>query len=523
MHSLQPLLDSRSLLPPLDEGEAASVAGALAALSGGQVYPRSVAASDGVIYFLLRRDGERFLGLLARSRCAHGLGFSGEEARVAWRGEELALLRCPADHASAVALRRALPFLAPRPLGLRKSAGCGDRLGLATPGHVRAVRGTGLGAIFAQQSIREMARTQRTPEQVLDDATWGVFQEGWREGYGADADHLKTAADVDVCVQAGFTLFTIDPGDHVDGEADAASAATLAARVEALPWGVLESSPGDLRATYAGRRLDLGPALQLELSEEAFLRAAAKYGRAIAHTAALYRHLASRMQGRPFEVEMSVDETQTPTTIAEHAFVASELKRLGVRWVSLAPRYSGRFEKGVDYIGDLGAFEAELVQHVAVARHLGPYKLSLHSGSDKFSVYPLISRHAGELVHLKTAGTSYLEALRAIARVEPALFRDVLRFARQRYLEDRASYHVSADVARVADPARLADSELEEVLDDFHTRQALHVTFGSVLTARFPDGAYRFRERLYGALAAHEEEHYAAIAAHFRRHLAPFV
>lgn len=522
MDRLKALLDAGELAAPLTGEDALAVAAMLEPLSGAQVYPQSIAAQAGVLYFLARRGPDRYLGLLARPGKGPVAGFTGSVERIPWDGEILSLQMCLAEHGNAVALRRALPFTAPRTLGLAKSAGCGDRLGLATPGHVRAVRGSGLAPIFAQQSIREMARTQRTPEQVLDDAAWGVFQEGWRDGYGADADHLKTAADVDLCVRAGFTFFTIDPGDHVDNDTETADAASLAARVEALPWHTLESSPRDLRRTYVGRRPDLGPEVDLAFSEETVLRAAAKYGRAIAHTATLYRHLRERMAGQPFELEMSVDETATPTRVAEHAFVAGELLRLGVRWVSLAPRYSGRFEKGVDYIGDLAALAAELRQHVAVAQHLGPYKLSLHSGSDKFSIYPIISRLAGDLVHLKTAGTSYLEALRAVAHVEPELFREILAFAREQYPQDRASYHVSADPARVAAPASLADGQLPALLDDFHTRQALHVTFGSVLTARTAAGDYRFRERLYGALADHEEAHYAAIAAHFRKHLAPF-
>jgi hypothetical protein len=219
---------------------------------------------------------------------------------------------------------------------------------------------------------------------------------------------------------------------------------------------------------------------------------------------------------------MSVDETETPTTIPEHYFVANELKRLGVKWVSLAPRYIGRFEKGVDYIGDLAAFEADFARHVAIARALGPYKLSLHSGSDKFSIYPIFARVAGELVHLKTAGTSYLEALRAIAGTDPDLFREILAFAFERYGEDRASYHVSADPAKVPASDQLADDELATVLDDFDGREMLHVTFGSVLTARDAYGGYRFRDRLLAALQADEEAHYAAIEAHFDRHIAPF-
>ena len=153
---------------------------------------------------------------------------------------------------------------------------------------------------------------------------------------------------------------------------------------------------------------------------------------------------------------MSVDETATPTSVAEHVFVASELKRLGVKWVSLAPRFVGEFEKGVDYIGDLDAFRRSFAQHVAVAQHFGPYKISIHSGSDKFSIYPIAAELTGGLVHLKTAGTSYLEALRAIAKIDPALFREIMAFAIERYPEDRASYHVSADLAKVPAPESLA-------------------------------------------------------------------
>ena len=80
----------------------------------------------------------------------------------------------------------------PSPLGLRKSFGFGDRTGLATPGHIAAARKFDFAPIFAQQSIREMERTGRTPQQVMDDAVWGVFSESWRSGFGADADHLKT-------------------------------------------------------------------------------------------------------------------------------------------------------------------------------------------------------------------------------------------------------------------------------------------------------------------------------------------
>jgi hypothetical protein len=264
---------------------------------------------------------------------------------------------------------------------------------------------------------------------------------------------------------------------------------------------------------YVDRSVSLDD-FTLTIDRTALLRAAAKYGRAVAHTAHMHEHLVSVMRGRDFELEVSVDETDTPTSALEHFYVASELLRLGVQWTSLAPRYVGRFEKGVDFIGDLRQFEVEFAQHAAVARALGPYKLSLHSGSDKFSIYPIVARHAGELVHLKTAGTSFLEALRAIAAVEPELFRDVFSLARERYPTERASYHVSADLSRVPSVGDMTAEDLTGLLDLFDARQVLHVAFGSV--------SERYGSRIRAALQGCEDEHYGALEAHFNRHLAPF-
>ena len=476
-------------------------------LTGLTIYLNSVVEADGVTYFLARSEMGKCLGIMGEAA-----GFEGD------RRDNITL--CPLTAANAAALREKLPWLRPQPLGLRTSVGFGDRLGLATPGHVRAARkAAGIAPIFAQQSMRENARTGRTPQQVMDDAMWGVFQEGWREPWGADADHLKTTDDIDLCVAAGYTFFTIDPGDYVDNTAENSDFETRISKFRALPWAELEDTPDELRRRYLGRRFEV-ETFTLEFDEASLLRAACKYGRAIAHTVRMYRHLAAQTEN--FELEMSVDETETPTSMEEHFFIASELKRLGVRWVSLAPRFVGRFEKGVDYIGDLKAFEAEIAKHAAIARVLGPYKLSIHSGSDKFSIYPIVARHTRGLVHLKTAGTSYLEALRTIASIDPELFREILIFARRWYNKDKATYHVSADPTRMPSPDALRDSELTDVLDTFDGRQVLHVTFGSVLTARNPDGSYRFRDRLLATLSKDEEAYYATLEAHFRKHLTPF-
>jgi len=492
------------------------------------VYTKSIAAREKALFFMISRSGTKSLGILS----IHDIptGFRGSVHRVLIEGVMTNLAICPLTPDNAAALSGMFDFLVPKPLGLSKSFGCGDRLGLATPGHIRALRrvcgggdGTGIRPILAQQSMRENARTGRTPQSVLYDACWGAFQEGWRAGFGADADHLKTTTDVDTCVTAGYTFFTVDPGDHVDESADGLPASELREKAAGLPWTALETSQPDLIRHLTKKEMDFGD-FRLKLTEEQVLRAAVKYGRVVTHTVKMYRHVAEQMGDRPFDLEMSVDETNSVTSLPEHIYIASEMKRLGARWVSLAPRYVGRFEKGVDYMGPagteleaaLGEFERDFAPHVAVARTLGPYKLSLHSGSDKFSIYPIYSRLAGDLVHVKTAGTSYLEALRAISRINPVLFRDILCFALEHYAVDRATYHVSAEPTKVPDIGQLPNEELSGLLDNFHARQALHVTFGSVLHDE------RFRSELYSGLRSNEDVYYGVLEEHFVRHMSPF-
>lgn len=488
----------------------------LGLIVGGQVYARSIAACPGGLLFLWRSDGGKRLGWL---RTDPSREIAGDARQIEWGGHSLFLANGPVSHENLTLLQCHLPFLKPGLVGLRGSFGFGDRIGLATPGHVRAARGSSLVPVFPQQSIREMTRTDRTPQAVMDDAVWGVFQEGWDGDFGADADHLKTPEAVDACAAAGYTMFTVDPGDHVDNEADAADVAALRQRLEQAPWSVLRTSWDALEACYSGKSWRIEASVVVEFDSERLARAVVKYGRAIVHTASLYEYVRDRMRGRPFELEMSVDETEAPTTPEEHFFVALELQRLGVEWVSLAPRFEGSFQKGVDYIGNLDEFEQSFAAHAAIARRVGPYKLSLHSGSDKFSIYEIAARHTQGLLHVKTAGTSYLEALRVLALREPGLFREILAFARERFDYDRATYHMAPDLRKVPRPDALADGQLPDLLEEPNARQVLHVTYGSVLTQRAEEGEYRFRRRLLAVLQEHEEAYCDGLERHFRRHL----
>lgn len=414
---------------------------------------------------------------------------------------------------------------APVALGIEPSFGYGDRLGCATPGHLASLREAGgpIRGIFSQQSIREMTRTQRTPEEVMRCATEALSAAGFSDPWSADADHLKTPDDVRSTMSAGFVFFTLDPSDAVDQKADNYSAAELAERFAACkdsaPW--IDG--------YRGKTVKFGSGA-IELDDETLTRAAVKYGKAIQAAIELGRFVKEEAarQGKPCELELSVDETDQPTTPAEHYLIADQMRAAGVELVSLAPRFEGDFEKGVDYKGDLASLERSLGFHAEIAQEMGPYKLSLHSGSDKVSMYGLLAKATKGRFHVKTAGTSYLEALRVVAHCDEALFRRVVDFSRGCYDRDKATYHVSATLAdappagEVSDAVELEKHYLERWADvpegvgfTAPGRQILHCTFGSVVTDAELGPAIR------ELLAANQSAYDEVLRDHFVRHLRP--
>lgn len=457
---------------------------------------------DGTRYELLQLGDRKALAVTGNDS-----GFAREIINPA-TGEYV----IPLTSENAAVLRSRLPWLNPVPFGKKKTFGFGDRLGTGTPGHIEALRAaegdsTTIAPIFAQQSVRENTRIGRTPQEVMDAATWGIFESGWREPWGADADHCKEIAHIAPFVAAGYTFYTIDPSDHVDNDANHDSIEVLRGKVAQLQWSALHTGYDKLWQSYSSQTF-------LTFTEEILLRALVKYGRAIIHTATMAEELRKQLGSKPFDLEMSVDETDTPTTVHEHFFIANELTRLQIPVVSVAPRFVGKFQKGVDYIGDLAEFEQEFIKHADIMKHFSTYKMSIHTGSDKFSLYPIIAKHAGDLVHVKTAGTSYLEALRIIARNDAAFFRRILTLSRERFEKDRKSYFLDAQLDRVPVDEALSDQDLPGLLDQFDARQVLHVAFGSVLD--------QFRDEFHKFIVRYEKEYAAGLKTHFLRHLTPF-
>ena len=248
----------------------------------------------------------------------------------------------------------------------------------------------------------------------------------------------------------------------------------------------------------------------------------------IEHAIALGKHVraVNDAANRQFELELSIDETRQPTSLAEHFIIADQFRREGVELISVAPKFPGDFEKGIEYQGDLARFERSVLEHATIARELGPYKVSLHSGSDKLSLYPILARATNGCFHVKTSGTSYLEALRVVARHDPGLFRSIVDVARRNFEKDKATYHVTANVDKLPTAGdHISVDRLEEVYlgrwSDVPEgqgltqpgRQVLHCTFGTILSDP------KLRNRIQQVLRDHSDTYAEFLVDHFERHL----
>ena len=216
--------------------------------------------------------------------------------------------------------------------------------------------------------------------------------------------------------------------------------------------------------------------------------------------------------GDEFDLEISIDETSSPTLPSHHLYIARELRKRGVEFSSMAPRFIGEFQKAIDYIGDLAEFDRQFKVHAQIAQAYGNYKVSVHSGSDKFAVYPTIGRETSGYLHLKTAGTSWLVAVTVIAQCDPALYRDMHRCALANFNDMLKLYHITADINRIPKLETLSDAELPKLMEMPEARQLLHITYGPILRSEL-------RERFFATLHREEEAYTAAIEKHFDKHL----
>lgn len=469
-----------------------------------KIYKNSFTHYEDVYLLMVKSNGEKFIltsgsGALYDALTGTTIGSLGKSV--------------PLTHENRLVLNKYFDYTAPQAFGTKiATIGLGDRLGLASPGHIETVRGRNIKPVLAQQSIRELTLTNRTMEDMLDAACFAVFEEGYTDGFGADGDHIKEESDIEKALALGVSMITLDCSDQIDKTIEEASDDVIKSEYSNLPEEIKQRYEDQ----YLNKTFELN-GLSLTFNESALMRSVLLYDEAISYTTHVYDAYISKA-GRAIDFEISIDETETITSPQAHFFVANELINRKVDVISLAPRFCGEFQKGIDYIGDIEQFEVELRKHALIAAHFG-YKLSIHSGSDKFKVFPIIAKYTKGIFHIKTAGTNWLEAIRVIAKTNPDLYREMHVFALDNFEEALKYYHVTPDLDSISDLSGVLDAKLVDYMENDAARQLFHVTYGLILTAKNDQGDYLFRDRFFDALDVHEDEYRAALVKHIGRHI----
>ncbi len=474
------------------------------------VYSSSIKSEKDNYFFMVRDNFNKHLVVVGTSEiCKDFKGDNLEEIKI--DKDELFLKVCYLNHHNLNLLRGIFSCLNPSFCGLRASFGTGDRLGIATPAHLQAFKGKDIFPILAQQSVREMSRTERNWQKVLDDAIWGCFEEGYEGSFGADADHVKNIKELKEAADCGFTMFTLDPSDFISKDIEELNEQQL----NQFYNKILENK--EIENLYLNKKSKIGEQ-ELIFDEKSLRKIILTYSEALNHVVECYEFLKDYKKGK-FDLEISVDETPTVTSPLAHLFIVLELKRRGVDFQNLALHFLGDWQKGIEYIGDVKQFAREFSLHAAIAKNIEGYKLSLHTGSDKFSVYPIFSQETDGLCHIKTAGTSWLEEVKVVAMKDPALYREIHRFALKNFAKDRASYNLTTDLSCVPNIDKLSDGQLVDLFSKPDSRQLIHITYGSILRAKDDEGKYIFKDRIYKILFEYEEDHYRELSNHIKRHL----
>jgi len=396
--------------------------------------------------------------------------------------------------------------------------GIGDRFGRQGKAQLQAfldarTAGVDVTPVW-NKSNREHSLIGTKPADTRAEADAAVKALNWTGAYFVDADHINLKT-VDPFIDHS-DFFTLDVADYIGQPPSSASLQSFKAA----------------NAKFLGQLSIPGIAEPLQITAATLDQAAAKFLFAVEEAAKIFQHISRQKPVDQLVIEVSMDEAQQAQTPAELFFILSAISAAGIPAQTIAPKFTGRFNKGVDYVGDLEQFEKEFEQDLCVIQFAikafslpKNLKLSVHSGSDKFSLYPIIGRALrkhGAGLHLKTAGTTWLEELIGLAEAGGdglTIARQVYRSAYSRMDQVCAPYATVIDIDKVKLPApqqveswtgkRFCDAlRHDPSCPEFnpHFRQLLHVGFRV---------AAEMGDRYYAAL----EQNEATIAKNVRENL----
>ena len=377
----------------------------------------------------------------------------------------------PLDHKTAVMLRREFPWTAPsRVLSLRKTMGVGDRLDLCAPGIMEGFRDSDAVPVPVQQSPRELNLSGRTWEEALDAATFAVYREGYLGPWGACADRLQSFQEIEAALAAGYTCLSVDCAPLL-GQGDAPT--------------------DELREQYQGRTFSV-EGKQIVFDRLTLEDCCREYGQVVILLSEIYYSYAQRSEA---DLEILLNEADTPTGGAGLYFLANELCRRGVSFQAVCPRLELPLEAAAPLEEEAESLRKELELLNVVSRNFG-FKLSIRNLEHKPELLSLLWEVTGDRFHGGLGGLCWLEAMRLLAREEPVLFRLVYGLSLTALPVARQVFPSSLDETAIPSLDALTDGELPSLLFRPPVIRLLDLTYGQVLHSQL-------KERLLIFLRSH--------------------
>ena len=377
----------------------------------------------------------------------------------------------PLDHKTAVMLRREFPWTAPsRVLSLRKTMGVGDRLDLCAPGILEGFRDSDAVPVPVQQSPRELNLSGRTWEEALDAATFAVYREGYLGPWGACADRLQSFQEIEAALAAGYTCLSVDCAPLL-GQGDAPT--------------------DELREQYQGRTFSV-EGKQIVFDRLTLEDCCREYGQVVILLSEIYYSYAQRSEA---DLEVLLNEADTPTGGAGLYFLANELCRRGVSFQAVCPRLELPLEAAAPLEEEAESLRKELELLNVVSRNFG-FKLSIRNLEHKPELLSLLGEVTGDRFHGSLGGLCWLEAMRLLAREEPVLFRLVYGLSLTALPVARQVFPSSLDETDIPSLDALTDGELPSLLFRPSVIRLLDLTYGQVLHSQL-------KERLLIFLRSH--------------------
>lgn len=436
------------------------------------IYEKSFNEYDGSIIFLFRNNYKKFFGEIS-----HGKNFTfsnplKEIIKINLNSEYLYMGIFDTTTENTKKITSLFSYATPKRINKKSSIGFGDRIGIATGIHAEIVKGYNVFPLFTQQSAREISKTSRSCEEVVKNTVLGIFQNGYKSSWGADADHIRDTKWLEIMLNNSFlpySMFTIDTYDYVNEDLNS-------------PF----TDPGDnnnfKNRLKKAQRL-IGTSINyfgynFTYDENNIYSIVKRYYKSLDFLSKCFNIIKNKLT--EFDFEPTFDERDAVDTKPEdHFYLTSELINDGIHFTSFAPKFPGLFHKGIDYEGDIENFIYYLKIHKKITDSFGFYKLSLHSADDKFKILKVFNYVVCNNFHIKTSGTTWMEGLRTIAQANPDLFKSILKLSLIKSDENCQSYYIKLDINKIND--LIKTKNLVELIDIKDTRQLLHVSYGDIL------------------------------------------